>query len=121
MTKERFKDWLEKLINIWKTKSPNRVLDLVAEKFQWHETSFDKLITTKRDLLQEWQTVLDQDDIAVTYEILSVENNIGIAHWSATFIRLPSKEKAELDGIYKVSLDENGKCTEFHQWYNSKQ
>jgi hypothetical protein len=52
--------------------------------------------------------------------MLGIENNVGIAHWHATFIRLLSKEEAELDGIYKITLDDNGKCTEFHQWYNSK-
>lgn len=120
MTKEQFKVWLEKLINIWETKNPNGVLDLIAEKFIWYETPFDKPITAREELLQEWQTVLNQDEINVTYEIYDVEDNIGIAHWGATFTRLPSKVKAELDGIYKVTLDENGKCTEFHQWYNSK-
>lgn len=120
MTNEQFTVWLEKLINIWSTKNPNGVLDLISEKFIWYETPFDKPITTKEELLREWQTVLNQDEISVTYEIFNIENDIGIVHWNATFTRLPSKAKAELDGIYKVVLDENGKCTEFHQWYNSK-
>lgn len=120
MTNQRFNDWFEKLKNIWVTKNPNGVLDLIAEKFLWYETPFDELITTKESLLKEWQTVLEQENINVTYEILFVENNTGVAHWHATFIRLPSKEKAELEGIYKVDLDDNGKCTEFHQWYNSR-
>ncbi|MFI5265572.1 MAG: hypothetical protein ACHQT7_02400, partial [Candidatus Levyibacteriota bacterium] len=77
MTKEQFKDWLEKLISIWEAKNPNGVLDLIAEKFLWYETPFDQLITTKEDLLQEWQTILNQDEINVTYEILNIENNIG--------------------------------------------
>ena len=120
MTELQFKNWLEKLINIWSTRNPNGVLDLVAEQFIWHDAPFDKPITTKEDLLREWQSILNHGEINVTYEILSIENNIGIAHWHATFTRLPSGGKAELDGIYKVTLDENGKCTEFHQWYNSK-
>ena len=120
MTEQQFKDWLEKLKNIWETRNPNGILDLVAEKFIWHETPFEKSITTKENLLQEWQAVLAQDEIKVTYEILNVENNIGIAHWNATFTRLSLNEKTELDGIFKINLNENGKCTEFHQWYNSK-
>jgi len=119
MTELQFKNWLGKLMDIWTTKNPSGVLGLVAEKFIWYETPFDQLITTK-ELVQEWQTVLNQDEINVTYEILIIENNIGLAHWHATFTRLPSKAKAELDGIYKVTLDDNGKCTEFHQWYNSR-
>ncbi|MEX2008391.1 MAG: nuclear transport factor 2 family protein [Candidatus Spechtbacterales bacterium] len=119
MTKEHYKEWLERLVHIWETKNPNAVLDLVAEKFIWHEAPFEKPITTKEDLLQEWQTILNHEEINVTYEIYTVEDNVGIAHWRATFTRVPSKEKARLDGIYKVTLDEEGKCTEFHQWYNS--
>ncbi|HUD09896.1 MAG TPA: nuclear transport factor 2 family protein [Patescibacteria group bacterium] len=117
---EQFEDWLKKLINVWESKNPNGVLDLVSEKFIWHDAPFDKPLTTKEDLLREWQSVLNHDAIQVTYEMLGIENNVGIAHWHATFIRLLSKEEAELDGIYKITLDDNGKCTEFHQWYNSK-
>ena len=117
---EQFENWLKKLINVWESKNPNGVLDLVAEEFVWHDAPFDKPITTKEMLLQEWQSVLNHDKVKVTYEVLSLENNIGIAHWHAIFTRLPSKEHAELDGIYKVTLNRNGKSLEFHQWYNSK-
>lgn len=120
MTHQQFKIWLDKLRNVWETKKPNSATDLVAEKFLWHETPFAKPFSTKEQLLKEWETVLDQENITVSYKILSVNDNFGIAQWQATFTRLPSKEKATLDGIYKVSLNQKGECTEFHQWYNSK-
>jgi hypothetical protein len=117
---EQFENWFNKLIDVWESKNPNGVLELVAEEFIWHDAPFDKPIITKEALVQEWQSILNHDEIKVAYQILSIENNIGIAHWHAAFTRLPSKENAELDGIYQAILDENGKCTEFHQWYNSK-
>ncbi len=120
MTKIQFKNWLGKLVNAWESKAPSEVLDLIAEKFIWYDAPFDKPITTRDELLEEWQSILNHDEIKVTYEILSVENNTGIAHWHAIFTRLSSKENAELDGIYMAVLDDKGKCTEFHQWYNSK-
>ncbi len=120
MTYEKFNNWLNKLKVAWETKNPNAAIDLCAEKFIWHETPFSKPLETKEQLLEEWKSVLNQENISVSYEILSIHENLGIAHWTAKFTRIPSGNKANLDGIFKVSLDENGKCTEFHQWYNSK-
>ena len=120
MTKQKFDEWLKKLKNAWETKKPNAAFDLCATKFLWYETPFDKPLKTRDEILEEWQSVLNQENISVSYEILSINDNIGLAHWRATFTRLPSKEKATLDGIFKVSLNEQGQCAEFHQWYNSK-
>lgn len=118
---QKFNTWLEKLKTIWEKRLPEDVVGLCAEKFDWYETPFDEPITTKESLLQEWQSVVQQEDITVTYDILSTDSVKGIAHWHAVFRRLPSGEQAELDGIFEVSLDERGLCIEFRQWYNSKE
>ena len=115
-----FDEWLKRLKNAWETKNPNSALKLCAEKFLWYETPFSKPLKTKEQLLKEWQSVLNQENIFVSYNILATNKNVGIAQWRATFTRIPSKERAVLDGIFKVSLNEQGECTEFHQWYNSE-
>lgn len=117
---EQFKTWLELLKTAWETKRPELAVELCADEFIWYETPFQTPITTKKSLLEEWKSVQHHKDISLTYEILSCSNNIGIAKWSATFKRLPENTNAELEGIYLAKLDSHGKCTEFHQWYNSK-
>lgn len=121
MTQQQFNKWLQGLKNAWETKNPNVVVDLCAEKFLWYETPFSKPLDTKKQLLEEWKSVLNQENISVSFEILSINENVGIAQWNVTFTRLPSREKITLDGIFKVSLNEQGECTEFHQWYNLKE
>lgn len=49
-----------------------------------------------------------------------MDDNVGIVKWNATFTRISSGEKVEMEGIYQVSLDKYGKCTKFHQWFNTK-
>jgi len=120
MTNNTFADWLDKLVDIWESRNPGAIIDQCADKFLWFETPFDKPITTKEDLLKEWESVLAQKDIVVTYTLLSVEDNTCLAHWTATFTRVPSDENVSIDGIFQVTLDEQGKCTKFRQWYNSK-
>lgn len=117
---EQFRNWLDILKTAWETKNPELALELCAEKFIWYETPFQDPITTKQDLLNEWKSVKTHKDIFMTYEILSYSDNTGIAKWSAVFKRLPEETNAALEGIYLVKLDSQGKCTEFHQWYNSK-
>lgn len=121
MTNKQFDRWLEDLKQAWVTKNPQAAVELCSDKFIWHETPFGKPITTRKELLEEWQTVpSNQKDISVSYEIITVTSGFGIAHWSAKFTRLPSGVTARLDGIYKVSLNDKNLCTEFHQWYNSE-
>src|SRR3990167_10295207 len=120
MTKESFTFWLEKLKMAWEEKNPEGAPDLCAEKFIWYETPFTDPIKTKEDLLEEWKTISDHENIQFSYKILSVNQNIGFAHWSAAFTRISTKETVEMDGVFMVKLDDKGLCTEFHQWYNTK-
>ncbi len=121
MTNEQLDNWLKNLKDAWETKNPQAAIDLCSENVQWYETPFGEPLRTKKEIFDEWQTVpTDQKNIVVSYEIIIIADTFGIAHWSATFTRIPSGEKAHLDGIYKVSLDDKNLCTEFHQWYNTK-
>lgn len=117
---EQFQKWLELLKKAWESKNPELAQELCADKFIWFETPFQKPITTNKELLDEWKSIENHKDVVMSYEILSYDNNIGIAKWSAAFKRLPDKRDAELAGIYLVKLNAEGKCTEFHQWYNSR-
>lgn len=120
MTNEQFATWLKDLKQAWVAKNPQAAADLCADKLIWYDIPFGKPLTTKHEVYTEWQTVpKNQKDIRVSYEILAVNKDFGIAHWNAKFTRIPSNTKAHLDGIFKVTLNEDNLCTEFHQWFNS--
>lgn len=118
MYNKQFTDWFEALGTIWKKRQPEKIVDICAEKFVWHETPFSKPITDSSILIKEWKAVSKQKDISFSYELITTTDNIGVAHWNAKFTRTPSMIKVEIDGIFKITLDANGKCTEFRQWYN---
>ncbi len=120
MTELEFKNWFFKLKKIWELKTPEKITEICAEKFSWYETPFDKPYTTKEELLNDWRGILSQDKINVVINLLAVNNNLGIANWNASFERLSSGEKVELNGIFTVKLNNKGKCIEFRQWRSSK-
>lgn len=121
MNEDNFNNWLNKLKIAWEAKNPQKVADLCAEKLLYYETPFLPPFRTREDVMKEWEKVPGtQKDIKFNYEILSVDKKWGIAHFIAKFTRVPSGEKAEIDGIFKIALDEENLCKEFCQWFNTK-
>jgi hypothetical protein len=60
----------------------------------------------------------DQEGVEFYYEILATTETGGIAHWHSQFTSPTSGSAAELDGIFLVELEADGKCTEFHEWWH---
>ncbi|MCK5204823.1 MAG: hypothetical protein KAR15_13170 [Desulfobacterales bacterium] len=54
-----------------------------------------------------------QEDVHFSYEVLAVHKNVGVAYWRAVFIRLPSRKRVTLDGIFRVEFAGDGKCQIF--------
>jgi hypothetical protein len=120
MTEEQFKYWYDQLKYIWESRKPEEIVEIVADEFAYYESPFEKPYTTKEDLVNDWRGILNQENIKVDYQILAIQNNLGIAAWQASYEKVESKEKVELSGIFAVKLSSEGKCTEFRMWYNTK-
>ncbi len=118
MNRALFKHWLDALEKAWINRDPKAAADICANDVLYYETPFDSPLKSKEEVEQLWKDVpKSQKDISFKYEILSITAKIGIAHWQASFTRVPSMIRDTLDGIFLVKLDENGFCKEFHQWW----
>ena len=62
-----------------------------------------------------------QANVAFTYEPLSVTSDGGVAHWAATFVRVPSGAAVRLDGVLVARFDAAGHCTEFREWWHREE
>lgn len=113
MIRYEFDSWLKKLKKAWENKNPQAAADLCAEKLQYFETPFSEPLNTKKEVFEEWKSVENQKDVSVSYKIVGIVDNLGIAHFFATFTRIPSNKKVHLDGIFQAKLDKNNLCTEF--------
>jgi len=69
-----------------------------------------------------WVQVAETErDIQFAYEILAVTSEIGIARWWASFMRVPPGLQTKLDGIFLISLDEDGRCRSLREWWHKEQ
>ena len=121
MNEEQFEGWLKKLQDAWQTLNPDAAASLCAENVVYYEDPLEPPHQGRDAVRVIWKDVpTSQKDVQMTYKILMLQGNTAIIHWHATFIRIPSNIKAVLDGIYRITLDTEALCSEFHQWWNNK-
>jgi len=62
-----------------------------------------------------------EEDIRFGYEILAVTEEQSIAHWWASFVRVPPGTPTKLDGIFLIALDATSLCTSLREWWHKQQ
>ena len=121
MNIKNFKAWLDLLGKAWVGGDPKIAVDICADKIAYFEDPFEPPLTTKEEIFKVWTGVpKKQKDISFKYDIVSISNNVGIAHWTAEYISKATGNKSKLDEIFVVSLNKEGKCIKFQQWWNTK-
>ena len=111
--------WLGAYKRAWVERDPAAAAELFAADATYHETPFDEPSRGRKGIFEYWSGATRmQRDFRFTYEILAATENGGVAHWRASFVRLPANSRVVLDGIFVVELDADGRCTEFREWWH---
>ncbi len=104
--------WLQKFRENWKNKDVEKVLQLFTEDVTYYETPTEKL--SWGELEEEWRNIENQEDIELELDLFSSEGNKHTVQWGLTYRE--NGEKNNLEGVYLIRLNENGKCVEFWQY-----
>jgi hypothetical protein len=122
MTSTQIEHWLKLLKTAWETKDPQLAANLCPESgFEYFETPYDKPLTSKTDVMQIWQEVPeDQSDIHFDYYIIDYTDKYGFIEWRANFYSKKASRKINLFGAFLVSLNDQGLCKLFKQWWVEK-
>jgi uncharacterized protein (TIGR02246 family) len=119
MDRPTFDNWLDAYKRAWETRDPEAAADLFTTDATYQETPFEEPMTGRESIRDYWSDVTRyQEGVEFSYEILATTETSGIAHWRSEFTRLTSGSAVELDGIFLVELDADGKCTEFREWWH---
>ena len=115
---EAFKSWLDLYGKAWQNRDPLLIKDLFSKNATYQEKPFESPMTGIESITKYWLMVAEtQENVQFRYNILTVNENLGIAHWSASFLR--KQTLVNLDGIFVVELNSENKCTKFREWWQS--
>lgn len=119
MDRTTFESWLDAYKRVWEDRDPEAAADLFTADAAYHETPFEAPARGRDGIRDYWSDATRyQAGIEFSYEVLATTGSAGIAHWHCQFTRPTADSTVELDGIFVVELDADGKCTEFREWWH---
>ncbi len=122
LTREHFKEWLEKYKKAWESESPEEAAKLFVKDAKYYETPFDEPSTGREKIVEYWNAVPEgQKEVKFGYEIIHTYNNVGYCKWNASFVRKATDARVSLDGIFEVAFDKSGKGETFREWWHRKE
>lgn len=102
-------------------RDPDMAAGLCTENVLYYEDPFRDPFKGRAAVRKIWEEVpKTQKDILFSSDIIDVVSQTGIAHWSASYTKISSGKRIALDGVFIVTLNKDGLCTEFHMWWNKK-
>jgi hypothetical protein len=117
-----FKAWLDAYGQAWENRDPEGATALFTEDGTYQVTPFLEPMRGRKAILEYWSEVARTEvNIRFGYEILVANPGRNIARWSASFVRVPPGLQTKLNGIFLISLDEEGRCKSLQEWWHKQQ
>ncbi|TAK42864.1 MAG: nuclear transport factor 2 family protein [Betaproteobacteria bacterium] len=114
--------WLRNYGSAWEQASPQAARKLFTEDCRYFETPFSKPAIGRDGVARYWQAVPDsQTDVAFSHEVLAIQGQTVIAHWSASFTRVPSGNRVKLDGVFVLEFTDAGLCSSLREWWHREE
>ncbi len=120
---EEFQAWLAGYGAAWERGDAGAIITLFAEESRYYENPFAEPMIGSDALHHYWSEGAGdgQRDVRFTHQAVAVAGRTGLARWSATFVRVPSGSRVELDGFLTAEFDASGKCVLFREWWHRRE
>ena len=115
MEADRFRDWLERYAEAWRSNDAADVEALFAEDAVYSYGPFrDDEARGRDEIVRRWVEGGVQPALELAIEPLAVDGDRGVARWEVSFDA--EAGRAELDGILVCDFDASGRCTRHLEW-----
>ena len=119
LTPAALEAWLARYEQAWEQRDPERAAALFTENAPYHEMPFDAPKAGRSGIRDYWATVTaDQRDVDFTSSVVAVNGQTGVARWSAKLKSASSGVRVELDGVFVLTFDDSGLCSELREWWH---
>ena len=113
----KYDAWTKEFMESWKELDWKRTLETLDKNVQYYENPIDAPCASFDEVINLWNVVADnQKDIDYKYKIVLFDEKICIVNWQMIRTMTSNDTKQEIDGIFQISLNEEGLCTFFKQW-----
>lgn len=114
--------WLDAYVHAWKTYDPQAIGELFSEDATYFYTPYSVPLQGRASIVASW---LEEPDAAGTYDghykPLVIEDDVAVTNGRSQYYEDDGTTlKTEWDNLFVLRFDENGRCTEFREWYKER-
>jgi hypothetical protein len=111
--------WLQNYVNAWKSYNPDEIGALFSEDACYRYNPFDEPLRGRRAIVADW---LDNPDapntFAAEYHPVAIQGNTAVSNGRSSYFEPDGKTlKKQFDNIFVMHFDEDGRCTDFCEWF----
>ncbi len=122
MTLDELDRWLDSYGLAWERRDADAFVACFAEDARYYWGPWTEPLAGTAEIRARFeQAVSRQEDVRFGHEPLAVTpDGRGIALWRVS-MRIPAEGTVEEDeGVFLVTLDPQGRCSEFREWWNAR-
>lgn len=107
-------EWLDSFGKAWESRDPRAAADLFTEDAVYQWDPFGPKLRGRVMIREAWAERFETEArIQFSYEVLTATQGGGIARWWAEI------DEKRVEGILKLSFDDEGLCKELKAWWNA--
>lgn len=113
----KYNKWITDFMDGWKNRDVEAVMKTISQDCKYYESVFEEPCSDLSAIKKLWEVVpSNQKDIKYDYSIILEDDNCCIVNIQVERTILPSGLKQKINGIFYVSLNNDGLCNYFKQW-----
>lgn len=111
--------WLQAYVQAWKTYDQEAIGELFSEDASYSEHPYREAVRGREAIVAFWGNNSDpQGTYDGHYEPILIEGDRTVAHGRSLYFEQDGKTlKTEFDNIFVLKFDEQGRCSEYSEWY----
>ncbi len=122
MTLEELDRWLDVYGRTWERQAVDGFLDCFAEDAVYYWGPWGEPLRGHAEIrTRTVQAIAEQEEIHFGHEPLAITpDGRGVARWWVSTRDPDTGDIEENEGIFLVTLNADGRCTEFREWWDSR-
>jgi len=123
VTLNELRDWLDAYGRAWERQDVDAFLACFTEDAEYYWGPFGEPLRGHDEIRARTEkAVSQQHGIVFGHEPLAITpDGRGIAWWTVTYDVPASGKRVQDEGIFLVTLDGDGRCREFREWWNERE
>jgi hypothetical protein len=118
---QRFENWLSRYKTAWESRDPEAAQALFTESATYQVTPFREPEMYQDGIRAYWtRATSDQRNVQFSSQMLAFNGDIGICRWHCDFDLESESSHVEIDGIFVFELKEDGRCSQFQEWWHDR-